>query len=83
VPKHKAAEVSRGHSTSRFFFLREGLNIMVRSFTTRLGRWCKDSHTVFFFSGTGLLPEVRTESGDKAGELIQGLHPGRTANDKN
>jgi hypothetical protein len=49
VPKHKAAEVSRGHSTSRFFFLREGLNIMVRSFTTRLGRWCKDSHTVFFF----------------------------------
>lgn len=79
MPKHKTAEVSRGHSTSAFF-LREGPNIMVRSGTTRLGRWCKDSHTVFL--GTGLLPEVRTESGDKAGELIQRLHPGATANDK-
>jgi hypothetical protein len=42
----------------------------------------RQPHRFFFFSRTGLLPEVRTESGDKAGELIQRLHPGKTANDK-
>lgn len=79
MSRHKAAEVSRGHSTSKFF-LREGLNIKVVQFYHKI-RALMQRQPHRFFLGTGLLPEVRTESGDKAGELIQRLHPGKTAND--
>lgn len=80
MPRHKAAEVSRGHSTSKFFFEGRAEHYGTQLYHKIRALVQRQPHR-FFFSRTGLLPEVRTESGDKAGELIQRLHPGKTAND--
>lgn len=51
MPKHKAAEVSRGHSTSEFF-LREGLNIKDVQFYHKIRALVQRQPHRFFRDGT-------------------------------
>lgn len=69
---HKAAEVSRSHSTSIFFFLEEGSNIRVQRLNCKVSMKTVMTANPCFFNG--LLPEARAEPEGKARELSCVLH---------
>lgn len=76
ILRHKATEVSRGHSTSEFFFLREGLNIRVLHRNCKISVKARTTATPFFL-GNGLLPEARAAPEVMVGELSRTLRRGK------